>query len=317
MPAFDLIGDIHGHLAPLEALLASLGYRKRHGAWGHPDRTALFLGDYIDRGPEQLGVLTTVRGMIDAGNAVGALGNHELNGCGWGLRGQNGQFLRVHGSKNRHQHAAFLNAVGDGSALHAEYLDWFRTLPLFLDLGHVRLVHACWHPEQIAVLKSGLDAGNRLPEGPLDEFFQRGHPLCDASEIVLKGPEIALPPGVIFHDKDGHERRNTRIRWWEPAATTFRSAALVDPETAAQLPDTPLPAGAMPDPGPGGPVFFGHYWMTGTPQLVSPRFACLDFSIANGGALVAYSFDGEPELSSEKLRWATQESRLEADPEPA
>jgi hypothetical protein len=50
-------------------------------------------------------------------------------------------------------------------------------------------------------------------------------------------------------------------------------------------------------------VLFGHYWFSGPPQVISPQFACLDYSVAKGGPLVAYRFDGEAELTSEKLTW--------------
>ena len=46
----------------------------------------------------------------------------------------------------------------------------------------------------------------------------------------------------------------------------------------------------------GSPVFIGHYWMTGHPGLQSPRVACVDYSAAKGGPLVAYRWDGEQEL---------------------
>jgi hypothetical protein len=46
---------------------------------------------------------------------------------------------------NRKQHAAFLGEVDDKPALHAEIIDWFLTLPLWLDLPELRVVHACWH----------------------------------------------------------------------------------------------------------------------------------------------------------------------------
>jgi len=52
------------------------------------------------------------------------------------------------------------------------------------------------------------------------------------------------------------------------------------------------------------PVLFGHYWFTGTPKVISPQFACLDYSVAKGGPLVAYRWDGERELATEKLEWA-------------
>ena len=45
---YDIIGDIHGHAAELKALLEKLGYREQDGAYRHPDRRAVFLGDFID-----------------------------------------------------------------------------------------------------------------------------------------------------------------------------------------------------------------------------------------------------------------------------
>ena len=48
----DLIGDIHGHASALDRLLDELGYETIDGVRRHRKRTAVFLGDYIDRGPE-------------------------------------------------------------------------------------------------------------------------------------------------------------------------------------------------------------------------------------------------------------------------
>ena len=57
-PLYDIIGDIHGQYGKLEALLGKLGYSHRQGLWTPPDgRMAVFLGDLIDRGPEQLKTL--------------------------------------------------------------------------------------------------------------------------------------------------------------------------------------------------------------------------------------------------------------------
>jgi len=78
---YDIIGDIHGCAAKLEALLVDLGYRPDapNGAYRHPDRTAIFVGDLIDRGPGQLRVLEVAKAMADAGTAQVAMGNHEFN----------------------------------------------------------------------------------------------------------------------------------------------------------------------------------------------------------------------------------------------
>ena len=50
---YDIIGDIHGYADVLETLLRKLGYEKPTGIWRHPaGRKVLFLGDFIDRGPD-------------------------------------------------------------------------------------------------------------------------------------------------------------------------------------------------------------------------------------------------------------------------
>ena len=70
MAGYDIIGDIHGCAAELTALLGQLGYRPDDdGVHRHPERTAVFVGDLIDRGPGQLEVLRTVKAMVDAGAA--------------------------------------------------------------------------------------------------------------------------------------------------------------------------------------------------------------------------------------------------------
>ena len=68
---YDLIGDIHGYSGPLLELLEKLGYRKADGVFRHPDRKVIFLGDFIDRGPNQREVISIVRPMIDEGAALG------------------------------------------------------------------------------------------------------------------------------------------------------------------------------------------------------------------------------------------------------
>ena len=76
---FDLIGDVHGCRDELAQLLAKLGYRANEsGAYAHPaGRTAVFLGDLVDRGPDSPGVLEIAMNMTQAGAALCLLGNHE------------------------------------------------------------------------------------------------------------------------------------------------------------------------------------------------------------------------------------------------
>ncbi|MCI3933604.1 polynucleotide kinase-phosphatase [Streptomyces sp. AN091965] len=81
---FDIVGDVHGCASELESLLTRLGYVD--GV--HPEgRTAVFVGDLVDRGPDTPGVLRRVMGMVAAGSALCVPGNHE-NKLGRHLKGR-------------------------------------------------------------------------------------------------------------------------------------------------------------------------------------------------------------------------------------
>ncbi|GIE92152.1 polynucleotide kinase-phosphatase [Actinoplanes regularis] len=81
---FDIVGDVHGCRAELEALLGKLGWELIRDGSGrpvdavHPEgRKAVFVGDLVDRGPDSPGVLRLVMGMVAAGHAICVPGNHE------------------------------------------------------------------------------------------------------------------------------------------------------------------------------------------------------------------------------------------------
>ena len=52
------------------------------------------------------------------------------------------------------------------------------------------------------------------------------------------------------------------------------------------------------------PVFVGHYWMKGQPALQAAQVACVDYSAAKEGPLVAYRWQGEPVLQAAHFREA-------------
>ncbi len=301
---FDIIGDVHGHADALEALLRELGYDRDGATWRHPEgRRAVFLGDLIDRGPRQLDTLAIARSMAEASSALVVMGNHELNAIGYATPDPRrpGTHLRERSAKHLAQHVAFLEAVGGAdSALHGELVAYFRTLPLWLDLGGARIIHACWSPASLDALATHVDAESRLTATGLIAALTEGTTAFSACEILLKGPETALPDGLSYRDAQGHERRQARTRWWDAAATTFR-AACAEESIASRLPDDPLPPANVIPLDDAKPIFFGHYWMTGRPRLLGPTRTCLDFSIAKGGALCAYRFDGEKVLEPGKL----------------
>lgn len=295
--SYDLIGDVHGEFDQLVALLRRLGYREERGAWRHPERTVIFVGDLIDRGPNQVETVQLVRRMVEAGSAECLLGNHEFNAVCWATPDptKSGAWLRCHDRPgNRAQHQAFLAEV-EGKPVHQELIAWFKTLPLWLDKDGLRVVHACWHEPSMAVLADRLGPNQTLTD---ELFVQAGlyqTPEFVAVEALCKGLDVALPEGFFVEDADGNRWPRARVRWWLAAERSMRDLVMVSDELGSQLPDQPLDDARLSN-YQGPPLFFGHYWFQGNPAPLTPAIACLDYGAAKGGPLVSYRWEGEPFL---------------------
>jgi len=88
-------------------------------------------------------------------------------------------------------------------------------------------VHACWHPQSMRAIEPLLGPGNTLTAALIEAANQPGRREYEAIEVICKGPEIALPEGTSFKDKDGKVRQAVRVRWWLANARTYRDAAIV------------------------------------------------------------------------------------------
>ena len=73
---YDIIGDVHGHADALRRLLHKLEYTESQGVFRHDTRKAIFVGDFVDRGPDQREVIGIARKMCEADMASAVLGNH-------------------------------------------------------------------------------------------------------------------------------------------------------------------------------------------------------------------------------------------------
>ena len=140
---FDLIGDVHGCLEELLLLLAHLGYDVRLDALGRPDgashpdgRTAVLLGDLVDRGPDVAGVLRLVLGMLVAGDARAVLGNHDDKL----RRALLGHDVEITGGLDR----SLQQLAQEPEAFRATVVETFAALPahLVLDGGRLVVAHA-------------------------------------------------------------------------------------------------------------------------------------------------------------------------------
>lgn len=314
MDGYDIIGDVHGEGERLEGLLHLLGYREDGGAYRHPSRQAIFVGDLIDRGPHQRKALRTVRRMQRGGSALVVMGNHEFNAIAYATEDPRrpGRFLRDHDDKRTRQHGAFLTQLTP--AQRAKRIEWFTSLPLWLDLDGLRVVHACWHEPSIDLVQAAFSERGLTRQEFFVQAATKGTELYDAVEVLLKGPEMdlaryGLPP---FLDKGGDSRKRARIRWWNADGTTVRDLAEIASDAPQEdgapyptIPESACAAGEAEFEYHGAiPVVFGHYWRQWPPAEPldrTGRTACVDFSAGNGGPLVAYRWDGEDVLSESKF----------------
>jgi hypothetical protein len=301
----DFIGDLHGHATRLDELLIRLEYEWIDGIPRHRNRTAIFLGDYVDRGPEIRRTLETVRGMVDRGDAVALMGNHEYNAIAWFTPRPDRpeEPCRRHTPIRQDLIAPTLASLGEDTT---EWIDWMRRLPLWFEANGARAIHATWDQPSIDFLDHMLaETDGVLTESLMQATCEPRSPSFRAIEQVLKGREIPLPDGLVLTDPEGSPRRHIRARWFEsPHGRTYREHAFTRDDS---FPDIAIaPDAIAPDSQHYGseepPVFVGHYWMQGAiPTRLAPNVACLDWSVARGGPLVAYRFDGEAEIDDARF----------------
>ncbi|MGJ5891878.1 polynucleotide kinase-phosphatase [Streptomyces niveiscabiei] len=214
---FDIVGDIHGCASELESLLGTLGYVD--GV--HPQgRTAVFVGDLVDRGPDSPGVLRRVMSMVKSGNALCVPGNHE-NKYGRHLKGRKVQ--HTHGLAETIEQMA-----GESEEFVAEVRKFIDGLVshYVLDGGKLVVCHAGL-PEHYHGRTSGRVRSHALygeTTGETDEFgLPVRYPWAEdyrGSAAVVYGhtpvPEatwlnntICLDTGAVFGGK------LTALRWPE------------------------------------------------------------------------------------------------------
>ena len=257
----DVVGDVHGELDALHALLAHLGY---DADGGHPDgRHLVFVGDLCDRGPDSPGVIALVQRLVESGRALATLGNHEVNLLRGDRKDGNDWFWSEGSSRDaKYEPRAHLPPERRDAVIA-----FLRTLPLALERADLRVVHAAWDLASIARLRAadpalsrvehflrwesdaealisarGIGAAARIeydeyrerlvdPAQPVpmlvataqvDEIWQMSNPI----RVVTSGIErVATRPFFA----SGHWRFVERIRWWDEYTDTV-------------------------------PVIVGHYW---------------------------------------------------------
>jgi serine/threonine protein phosphatase 1 len=215
------VGDIHGELAELDGLLGRLPL-------GPGDRL-VFLGDYVDRGPESAGVVARLIELSRRQDCVFLLGNHEsmfLDFLGW--RGPawfgGDAFLMNGGDRTLASYGYFAEKDPDGAPfeLPPAHARFFRDLRLHHQEGDYLFVHA------------GLGAKG-LQEGDLPYALRRSRP----EDLLWSRTTCDAPHRLGVTVVYGHTpREDLGVRWNVPFSIGIDTGAVYGgPLTAIRLPD--------------------------------------------------------------------------------
>lgn len=310
---YDIIGDVHGYATPLRQLLDQLGYSQDENAdWHHDEgRQLIFVGDLIDRGPEQKDTLHLVRSLVESDMAKCILGNHEYSILRLHIERSNGKGPVQSLADSRNQHKAFFDQLTKEEI--DDILPFLFSLPIYLDLPEFRVVHAYYSQDYIDYLTENhvlTPEGRFKNEAVFTLVAHQNGPtdLKERLEALIKGPVVRFPEP--FRDHVDEPRKRCRIKWWlntDDVRDMIDFSDKKNPGLRYKYSADEIDTSFLPSPirySDDKPLFFGHYWMrAAVPHVISSKLACTDFSVSSEDKLAAYRFQGESELNSDHFQW--------------
>ncbi|WP_157641093.1 metallophosphoesterase [Longispora albida] len=199
------VSDVHGHRTAMRAALRDAGLASEDGRWTGGEARLWFLGDYVDRGPDGIGVIDDIRQLAEdaaaEGGHVGALlGNHEA------------QLLAAHRFRDQpvpgwDEPGGFLGA-------------WRRWGGLQADLDRLSADHRAWIGGLPAM---AVEDGYLLVHSDTDAYLRYGSAVGEINtrvmlELAGDDPEAFLYfAGVLsdrgpFYGSDGERRARHMLR---------------------------------------------------------------------------------------------------------
>ena len=170
---------------------------------------------------------------------------HEINAIIYHLKDKEGSLLVKKPNKYGLSLFKTINEFSLNSLEWKDHLNWMRTLPLFLDFGDIRVVHACWSDEAIAVAASFYEEG-RIRK----KTFRTIHRKADADIsksvwLLTKGILMKMPSDLHVVNNKGVAPRSFRVRWWEePEGMSFRDLSF---ESKYSMPNYSIPPQILPE----------------------------------------------------------------------
>lgn len=295
---YDIIGDVHGHADQLRSLLKNMGYKLNGDFYSHPVRKAVFVGDFINRGPKIRETIILIRKMVENGSAYAILGNHEMYAVLYYLRDTEGKYYKKRIPKYQLQINQTLDEFVPYKEEFKSHLKWLRTLPMFLDFGDIRVIHACWDDKNVQQIKDVITEA-KLSKTILREIALNGTQFSASFWESCKGVDFQLPKDLLIFDDEGRPHRSFRMKWWDsPEGMTFKDISL---ESRFELPAYTIPkelvVARTPYPKNAPIVFFGHYCLKQCCGILTENICCVDSCVTRTGKLLAYRWGGEKKLN--------------------
>ena len=170
------VGDVHGHREELAGALRAAGLLDADDRWAGGAAHVWFLGDFVDRGPDGIGVINLVMNLVDqaadAGGYVNTLlGNHEILMLGMYTFGA-AELASDFGTRS-FERSWLLNGgrAKDIEGLTDRHLEWLCSRPVIAHAADYLLLHS----DTTAYLEWGDDAES----------------INDAVREVLAGDDLA------------------------------------------------------------------------------------------------------------------------------
>jgi hypothetical protein len=208
--------------------------------------------------------------------------------------------------KNATEHAGFLEEYPYGTPAYNGVIDWFETLPVYIQKPGFKVIHACWHENALNVCMPHI----RKKDGVLKESAYQAYDtensaaFTDALDILLNGPRYNLPKGGTYIGSNGMPGKEAGILWWkdnalrphkriEKGERVSRFLSPDDKKTVVRLKNEFNYT--LKD-----IVFVGHFNVSNPRNILSPKVACLSFK----GSMMAYRWNhGDKRLDPARLVW--------------
>jgi hypothetical protein len=284
-------------------MLLTLGYAKNGEYYSHPDRTAIFAGDFINRGSDNRKTIRIIRSMVENNSGKAILGNHEIYAILLSMKDKDKTKLVKMPKGGMLSALKTLEEFKTTAEEWKKHCKWLRSLPFYIDFGPIRIVHACWSHSAIDIINKGKPENWTKKDVFRNLLKKPNHEYSKAIVTLTKGCDLQMPVDLKILNNKSVSPRSFRLRWWEELqGKTFEEISF---ESKFALPEYTVPQQILPlnpvYPSDAPPVFFGHYSRFDGPFVIKHNICCTDSWIAGSRTLTAYRWCGESELKPENL----------------